>query len=260
MIRHFVPEYADLSKEPDWHKVYAFVSLCGKAHDPKSFAAAVITHATDLIRFDNAIVYFLDGNAKIIDQHLENLAEEFSRIYKTSFANMTNNAYNINQDIRENPNKLYLNIMDWSEEPPGDFRASIIDSRGLKYTLALLFYDLYGRYRTILCLDKTTPGFFEEKELINLQYAYPLLIDLHKNFFYDINEFSDKTNILNAQRFKLTKRETEIARMLCQGVSPANISKSLYISSATTYKHIANIYEKLNVKSQRELLALMLNQ
>jgi DNA-binding CsgD family transcriptional regulator len=41
-------------------------------------------------------------------------------------------------------------------------------------------------------------------------------------------------------------------------MTPTTISKSLYISKATTYKHIAHIYEKLHVSSLQELLVRLL--
>ncbi|MBQ8063256.1 MAG: DNA-binding response regulator, partial [Clostridia bacterium] len=57
-----------------------------------------------------------------------------------------------------------------------------------------------------------------------------------------------------------TDREVEIVDLICQGISPANISKILHIATSTTYKHIAHIYEKFHVSSRQELLVKLLNQ
>ena len=62
------------------------------------------------------------------------------------------------------------------------------------------------------------------------------------------------------KNYGLTKRETEIANLLCQGMTVQNISAVLYIVVTTTYKHIAHIYEKVGVSSQQELLVKMLNK
>ena len=56
----------------------------------------------------------------------------------------------------------------------------------------------------------------------------------------------------------LTKREQEVVELLCRGLSPAHVSKTLKISVSTAYKHIAHIYKKLNVSSQQELLVKVL--
>ena len=62
------------------------------------------------------------------------------------------------------------------------------------------------------------------------------------------------------KEYNLTKREIEITNLLCQGMTVQNISSVLYIALTTTYKHIANIYKKLGVSSQQELLVKMLNR
>ena len=44
------------------------------------------------------------------------------------------------------------------------------------------------------------------------------------------------------------------------GLSPAHVADTLFISTSTAYKHIANIYKKLHVSSQQELLVRVLGQ
>ena len=39
-----------------------------------------------------------------------------------------------------------------------------------------------------------------------------------------------------------------------------NIASALYISVATAYKHIANIFKKTGVTSQQELIVKLLNE
>jgi DNA-binding CsgD family transcriptional regulator len=98
---------------------------------------------------------------------------------------------------------------------------------------------------------------FSNDELMNLQLAIPQLNNLHKNFYYQgfsLNAIKRDT----WETANLTAREAEIADLLCQGVSPANISRTLYIAPTTTYKHIAHIYEKMHVSSQQELLVRLL--
>ena len=53
------------------------------------------------------------------------------------------------------------------------------------------------------------------------------------------------------QEMGLTRRECEIAILVCQGMSNGEIAESLCISEATVKKHISNIFEKLGC-SRRE--------
>ena len=91
----------------------------------------------------------------------------------------------------------------------------------------------------------------------NLQLLIQCLNDLHKNFFYREKPL-DFVREDVWEEAQLTAREVEVMDLLSQGVSPANISRSLYISQSTTYKHIAHIYEKMGVNSQQELLVKLL--
>ncbi|WP_326440234.1 response regulator transcription factor [Adlercreutzia shanghongiae] len=55
----------------------------------------------------------------------------------------------------------------------------------------------------------------------------------------------------------LTPRETELLALLGRGHGYAYIAESLYISEATVRTHARNIYHKLGVSSQEELLGII---
>lgn len=58
------------------------------------------------------------------------------------------------------------------------------------------------------------------------------------------------------QKYALSRREREIAEYLLTGAKNDEIAKALFISSNTVRAHIKNIYAKMNINSQRALLAL----
>lgn len=55
----------------------------------------------------------------------------------------------------------------------------------------------------------------------------------------------------------LTPRETELLALLGRGHGYAYIAESLYISETTVRTHARNIYHKLGIASQEELLSLI---
>ncbi len=67
----------------------------------------------------------------------------------------------------------------------------------------------------------------------------------------------DKSVLVGAARSRLSSRESEIARHLIDGANAKIISRSLAISPGTVRNHIKQIYRKLGVHSQVELLATM---
>ncbi len=58
----------------------------------------------------------------------------------------------------------------------------------------------------------------------------------------------------------LTERETEILRLLCDGLNYKTIAGQLFISANTVRVHIKNIYEKLHVSSRAQAVSTAINK
>jgi DNA-binding NarL/FixJ family response regulator len=56
----------------------------------------------------------------------------------------------------------------------------------------------------------------------------------------------------------LTRRETEILKLLASGLTSGEIAAKLYLAVATIQKHIANIYGKIGVRNRAEATAYAL--
>ena len=59
-----------------------------------------------------------------------------------------------------------------------------------------------------------------------------------------------------AANYGLTKRETDIVSLVCNGKNGDEMCQSLYITHATLSKHLSNIYAKTKVKNRIQLYAL----
>ena len=59
---------------------------------------------------------------------------------------------------------------------------------------------------------------------------------------------------LNVVAYGLTSREEEIVKLVARGFSTRQISERLYISEYTVQNHLRNSFEKVGVRSRRELL------
>jgi DNA-binding CsgD family transcriptional regulator len=63
------------------------------------------------------------------------------------------------------------------------------------------------------------------------------------------NSFAD-----NCEKYKLTTRESEIAKQIDKGYPHKEIAAILFISERTVGKHVQNIFEKLNVSNKIEMI------
>lgn len=59
---------------------------------------------------------------------------------------------------------------------------------------------------------------------------------------------------LNVAAYSLSPREDEVVRLVVQGFSTREISRSLFISEYTVQTHLSNIFEKVGVRSRAELV------
>ncbi|MBQ8563112.1 MAG: helix-turn-helix transcriptional regulator [Firmicutes bacterium] len=245
--------------EARWKELYNFFNICGHSHNPRSFALDILENIGTICPHDQAVVFFLDGNCKVVGMELKNHNEKSLRMYLDYYANIEDKEYGGFDSNRENPNQPTINVRDWNRETSTEFIPHYIMPMGLKYSCGFALYDLNANPRTVFALDRLSASQFTNGELYNLQLAVTMLNNLHKNFYYQGFSLGSVKQAV-WEEAKLTAREIEIVDLLSQGISPGNISKILYISQSTTYKHIAHIYEKMGVSSQQELLVKLLRQ
>ncbi len=110
----------------------------------------------------------------------------------------------------------------------------------------------------ILYRAKSRTG-FTPTELRFLSVVQPHLQNLYSLFcrIQGKNVLTDAKSHLE-EFTQLTKREKEVAALLCLGSNTLEASSRLFISPATTYRHISNMFEKLGVSSRPALVAKLM--
>jgi signal transduction histidine kinase/DNA-binding NarL/FixJ family response regulator len=58
----------------------------------------------------------------------------------------------------------------------------------------------------------------------------------------------------NCDLYKLTSRERDIVKLICEGYKYKSVAETLFISEKTVAKHVQNIFEKLEVSNKVELI------
>lgn len=245
----------------DWEKLYRFIVECGKVHDPYRFTIKIVNGLKDFMDFDSAMVFFLDGNRNIVDQYLDNFNANWIKIYLDYYSKMEDVAprFGLNVEADESDSGPFISYIRWNEMPMTEFIRDYIQENRIHESLAFVLYDLNRQPRSVFNFDMKGSKVFRTEDVELLYTLVPALNNLHKNFYVKIPGGFRHGNPLYADA-ALTDREVEIVDLICQGVSPANISKILHIAQSTTYKHIAHIYEKFHVTSRQALLVKLLNQ
>ncbi|MEJ5284918.1 MAG: response regulator transcription factor [Brevinematia bacterium] len=105
------------------------------------------------------------------------------------------------------------------------------------------FYKIFGTHYP------STSVFILIWFLINLNFVL-------KELYYE--EFVEIKIPVNLKKdYQLTDREMEILEMLIKRLTNKEISRQLFISIPTVKTHLANIYQKLDVRNRDELLSFL---
>lgn len=245
-----------------WENIYDYTIECGCAHDPNEFVKTALNEMRSLVSYDQGLAYCLDENRRVQAQHLMNIKSRWSTMYLEYYSHLESTRQSLNEAVVETYGMPLVRQIVWSEEPITEFLANYIMARGVTYSLTFVLFDLNGLPRVAVSLDRTRNVRFSEAEMAVVRLAVSQLGNLYKNFFVDPATVpgQGKRESSHDSLAPLTKREREVVDLLCQGLSPAHVARTLHISVATAYKHISHIYKKLNVSSQQELLVRVLGR
>jgi DNA-binding CsgD family transcriptional regulator len=84
-------------------------------------------------------------------------------------------------------------------------------------------------------------------------------LNLHYVANVEKTSFGDRLDRF-AKKFSISKREKEIAELICKGMTNQQISDSLFISLQTVKDHVYRIFIKTGVKNRIQLINLIENQ
>jgi DNA-binding CsgD family transcriptional regulator len=70
----------------------------------------------------------------------------------------------------------------------------------------------------------------------------------------EITLFNDDQWRIVREKYHMTPREIEIAKLICRGLSNEDIADSVKIKYGTVKTHIRNIYRRIHVKSKVGML------
>lgn len=243
-----------------WEDIHDFVFECGQMHDPYQFVVAVLDNVHDLVPYDQGLAWCLDENRHVVAQHLVGIKPRWANMYLAYYSKLSGTSRTFDEPVNEVFGVPYVHQISWENEPDSEFKFNYIDALGVKASLTFVLFDLNSLPRAVFSLDRMITSRFSDEKIEILRYAVAQLGNLYKNFFTNPNKIPGRrksdTDILLAAM--LTAREQEIVELMCQGLAPSYVASTLHISTSTAYKHIANIYKKLHVSSQQELLVRVL--
>ena len=240
------------------NKMYDILYRCSCQHTLADFCGAVASEMGKVIHYDAASIMCVDVTGKIESFLLYGVEEKtwrrFMRFYQEGSPALSVDLTRPMDSFADHR----VEIRDWTDESTQktypEFYLFHVQPLGLRYCLGFQLRDEKGFIRCIISYDRYQGKCFQENDVKTLMRMLPLL----ENIFIDLllpRQDSFEENRLIRDDSSLTKREREVASLFCDGCDCQMIATRLRISVTTVYKHLNNIYKKLNISSHQELFA-----
>lgn len=250
-----------------WTKMHEFLLDVGNVREPKEFSVQVTEKIYSLIPYDQARIYFVSESGKIYDEHLVGVDQMWSNLYREYYSRIDNGRYaiptrhsSIHTGVERGRHpipKIEAAAYNWAYYECDEFITAYIKPQRLHHSLGFGLHNTAGLPRSVFALDRTSSRGYTDKEMAIVSIIQPHLDNLHQNLF--VLTSKDLPGRKPEVQQLLTKRELEIADLLCRGLTPNQISSHLRLSVSTVYRHIANIHNKLDVSNRQELLLKLMD-
>lgn len=240
-----------------WLKINELLLESGSANSPTELSKKIIQNINSLVPYDQAKIFFYNDNLRITNELLYGIDKHWAKVYDEYYSKIEDGKYAPLLEKNPSNKNVKRNVRTWLYHPKDEFIRDYVNPQGILYSFGFVLKDNYNSPKILFMLDRTTDIKFNDEELEIFNIVLLHLNNLCKNLYIDISTSGNP--FISDPISLLTPREAEIAKLIKYGVTPTNISKKLYISQATVYKHISNIYKKFNVTTRQEMILRMMS-
>ena len=152
--------------------------------------------------------------------------------------------------------------VDWRDPALGRFEIADYVKKLAHFDMnaGFTFYEPFTRTAGTVSINRVGRRGFVDREMRILDFLRPHFSNYHallsRAATFPMNAYT-AAELTDACRL-LSRREAEIASLLCRRLRPNEIATVLLISPRTVERHIENIYSKLGVRCRKELLTRLL--
>lgn len=128
--------------------------------------------------------------------------------------------------------------------------------------IAMLFAYGNSTYEIGFSYNLISRSVFVEISGITVTYCalkYIIRKSFDKSQKIELNNIQEDNLIEKFEKHGLTEREIEVGKLLYEGLSNAEISERLFVSTGTVKVHVHHIYEKFGVNSRYHLMSMLLD-
>ncbi|AQT53753.1 TPA: helix-turn-helix transcriptional regulator [Burkholderia cenocepacia] len=228
-----------------------------KPQELNQFAVETMKFLSTILRTDKMLFYTVDRSADGPIFVPRDIDEDLMTSYMSSMRDV--DPFNTER-VWLSGSSVEVASKGAARVPYGERFMDFFSSYGFGEIVELFFRDAKRQLRGGLSIPLTHSQSKEE----NVRRVVSDVANCHR--FIEFNFVSQRLNASDANSewylndFPLSKRETQIAKLIADGRSNQEISEALCISLATVKSHLNNIFGKVQVTSRTALAAKILRQ
>lgn len=205
-----------------------------------------------------------DGaDARIVDpvvltRFSESFIADYEYMYENKYGQMDYTKWCVNSD--ESIAFLEADIIDDAVRHKTKYYKEFLVPRGLLHSMGCYIISGSDHYPSAVTMYRDTEhSAFSSSELEILNILLPHLENRMNlcDMPYSTGGGLNSADLYLINTYALTRRETEIARTIADGLSNEEISNTLNISIHTVKKHITHIFEKTGTANRGKLIQLI---
>jgi len=241
--------------ETPWRAIHDYLAEVGCERNTDDLLGLAVSRIRDLVPYDFAHAVFVDEKLHFSRQRIVDLPDKYAAIYPGYYNKLFSRFFETR--LSDNKKLFYTTSKSFARTA---FGADWARPLGAEYSTGIAIDNEKGHGLAFLILyrSRCSIGFTaREREVLTL-------VEPHvANLFHCLRhgrpaQWRPSVEEEIGDIRQLSPREKEIVVALCKGAATSEISHRLYISPSTLYRHINNIYEKLEVSNRQALIAKVL--
>jgi DNA-binding CsgD family transcriptional regulator len=237
-------------KSQSWMKVNDFLVEVGLERTVQDFKSKILNRIENLVPYDVAVAWLEMGQTCPIKMC------DYLRIPQKWVAAHNEYYYRIAPAYAD-LNIKKVTFSNYKLLQDTEYYQDFLHPMGIRYGTGIILHDLRGNPSLTLCITDSKYNYGKDRRIsFLLETMQPHL----ENYYSFLNLISNQSiNEFHIAELEdgcktLSKREAEIAGLLCRRLTIAEIASQLLISPRTIESYTYNIYQKLKVRNRRELL------
>jgi len=236
-----------------YKKIIAYLSEVGRERDIEELCYKAMVGLEELVKADCSVLQMVGpGRTLLPTSRTHNLSEEALKEYRAYY-------FKLDPGRRIYPEGITVIAAKWADIPADKEFVDFLRKHRILASGGVFLYDFQDELFAFLNVHIGSESGFSKQAVTIMHIVQPLLNNLLANLTLptplEPETVTDMETILDHRI--LSKREAEIAGLLCRRFTAKQIGEKLGISTRTVERHMEHIYWKLGVTRKEEILKLL---